>query len=225
MEWVGDAGQIILLSCTTTVIHFRHRRNIMRWQADSESNRIHMAVEGSVGGTTVGLHMAADTISNGGRVLWVGLSMPNPERFPQLFSRLSLVDSSRFHALLIAGSLDKAIQSIISAASSLPSVELIVLDDWCENSGKIPKKQLQLVTKLAESVSEKIRLVLISKGSIDASGERSGSIFARAENYFTQAGFEIWTFSRSANNHTRILSMGERSVGLRIVDDGLEHMS
>ena len=102
--------------------------------------------------------------------------MPNPERFPQLFSRLSLVDSSRFHALLIAGSLDKAIQSIISAASSLPSVELIVLDDWCENSGKIPKKQLQLVTKLAESVSEKIRLVLISKGSIDASGERSGSI-------------------------------------------------
>ena len=56
-----------------------------------------MAVEGSVGGTTVGLLMAADTISNGGRVLWVGLSMPNPERFPQLFSRLSLVDLSLIH--------------------------------------------------------------------------------------------------------------------------------
>ena len=82
----------------------------MRWQADSESNRIHMAVEGGVM-DNVGLHMAADTISNGGRVLWVGLSMPNPERFPQLFSRLSLVDSSRFHALLIAGS-DKAINRL-----------------------------------------------------------------------------------------------------------------
>lgn len=207
---------------TATVIHFRRCVNSMRWRVDSESKRIHLAVEGSVGGTTVGLHMAADTISNGGRVLWVGLSMPNPDRFPQLFSHLSLVDSSRFHAMLIAGSLDKAIKAIITAASTLPSVELIVLDDWCEASGKIPKNQLELVTKLAESISEKIRLVLISKGSIDASGTRHGAIFPRAEAYFSKAGFELWTFSRSVNNHTRVLTFGDCSIGIKIVDSGLE---
>ena len=68
-----------------------------------------MAVEGSVGGTTVGLHIAADVIQSGGRVLWVGLSMPNPERFPHLFAHLSPVSSSKFHAMMIGGALDKAV--------------------------------------------------------------------------------------------------------------------
>ena len=90
----------------------------MRWSTNSASNRIHLAVEGSVGGTTVGLHMSADVIENGGRVLWVGLDMPNPDRFPQLFSHLSPVSSSRFHAMMIAGALDKAIEAVISAANT-----------------------------------------------------------------------------------------------------------
>ena len=35
-----------------------------------DGGRIHLAVEGSTGGTTLGLHMAADAIEQGGRVLW-----------------------------------------------------------------------------------------------------------------------------------------------------------
>ncbi len=194
----------------------------MRWHLESDSNRIHMAVEGSVGGTTVGLHIAADVIQSGGRVLWVGLSMPNPHRFPQLFGHLSPVSSSRFHAMMIAGALDKAVDSVISAAETLPSVELVVLDDWCGTSGKIPKADLSLVKLLGESLSDKIRLLLISKGSVDASGKRQGAIFARAETYFSDINYDIWTFSRSNDGHRRTLSMGDKSESLRIVDGGLE---
>ncbi len=194
----------------------------MRWRLESDSNRIHMAVEGSVGGTTVGLHIAADVIQSGGRVLWVGLSMPNPNRFPQLFGHLSPVSSSRFHAMMIAGALDKAVDSVISAAATLPSVELVVLDDWCETSGKIPKADLSLVKLLGESLSDKIRLLLISKGSVDASGKRQGAIFARAETYFSDINYDIWTFSRSNDGHRRTLSMGDKSESLRILDGGLE---
>ena len=146
----------------------------MRWSADSDSNRIHLAVEGSVGGTTLGLHISADVIESGGRVLWVGLDMPNPDRFPQLFSHLSPVSSSRFHAMMIAGALDKAIEAIISAAATLPSVELIVLDDWCESSGKIPKKQLELVSNLSKSVNPNIKILLISKGSMTLVEKETG---------------------------------------------------
>ena len=194
----------------------------MRWHLESDSNRIHMAVEGSVGGTTVGLHIAADVIQSGGRVLWVGLSMPNPHRFPQLFGHLSPVSSSLFHAMMIAGALDKAVDSVISAAATLPSVELVVLDDWCETSGKIPKADLSLVKLLGESLSDKIRLLLISKGSVDASGKRQGAIFARAETYFSDINYDIWTFSRSNDGHRRTLSMGDKSESLRILDGGLE---
>ena len=194
----------------------------MRWSTNSASNRIHLAVEGSVGGTTVGLHMSADVIENGGRVLWVGLDMPNPDRFPQLFSHLSPVSSSRFHAMMIAGALDKAIEAVISAANTLPSVELVVLDDWCDSSGKIPKTQLELISKLGKSIDPKIRVLLISKGSIDASGKRQGDIFARAENHFVNDGYEVWTLSRSTTGHLRKLTCDDVIIPLKIVDSGLE---
>ena len=194
----------------------------MRWLPPTESKRVHMAVEGSVGGTTIGLHMAADVIDGGGRVLWIGLAMPNPDRFPQLFSHLSPVAASRFHAMLIAGALDKAVDSIISAAANLPSVELVVLDDWCEHSGRIPKRELELISKLGTKISKDFRLLLISKGTVDASGQRQGQIFARAENYFSTAGYDIWTLSRSPNGHHRILAINSEEITVRITDNGIE---
>ena len=50
-----------------------------------DGGRIHLAVEGSTGGTTLGLHMAADAIEQGGRVLWAAPEMPDGVRFGQLF--------------------------------------------------------------------------------------------------------------------------------------------
>ena len=194
----------------------------MRWSGDSLSNRIHLAVEGSVGGTTVGLHMSADVIENGGRVLWVGLDMPNPDRFPQLFSHLSPVSSARFHALMIAGALDKAIETVISAANTLPSVELIVLDDWCDSSGKITKNQLGLISNLGKSIDADIRLLLISKGSVDVSGKLQGEILARAKNHFVNDGYEIWTLTRNTSSHLRKLTCDGLSIKLKIVENGLE---
>ena len=53
-----------------------------------ESARVHLAVEGSTGGTTLGLHMAADAIKHGGRVLCASPEMPDGVRFGQLFEHL-----------------------------------------------------------------------------------------------------------------------------------------
>ena len=194
----------------------------MRWDTKSLSKRIHLAVEGSAGGTTLGLHMSADVIKNGGRVLWVGQDMPNPDRFPQLFSHLSPVSSSRFHAMMIGGDLKNAIEAVVSAANVLPSVELVILDDWCDSSGKIPKNQLELISYLSKSLNSKVRLLLISKGTVDASGKRQGDIFARSENYFVNDGYKIWTLSKDVSGHLRKLTCESEVLRLKIVDNGLE---
>ena len=41
-----------------------------RYRFTDAGKRIHFAVEGSCGGTSFGLHMAADVIGKGQRVLW-----------------------------------------------------------------------------------------------------------------------------------------------------------
>ena len=197
----------------------------MRWNASDSSNRIHFAIEGSCGGTTIGLQMAANEISKGSRVLWVGLEMPNPTRFQQLFAHISPVASSKFHAMMMSGTLDKAVDALISAANNLPSVSLIILDDWCENSGKISQKYLSEIKRCSDNVSKQIKIILISKGTVDASGKRIGAIFARSENYFLENGFEIWTLAKSKDGHYRNLVTNEVVNKLKIIDEGVELVS
>ena len=197
----------------------------MRWNASDSSNRIHLAIEGSCGGTTIGLQMAANEISKGSRVLWDGLEMPNPNRFQQLFAHISPVASSKFHAMMMSGTLDKAVDALISAANNLPSVSLIILDDWCENSGKISQKYLSEIKRCSDNVSKQIKIILISKGTVDASGKRIGAIFARSENYFLENGFEIWTLAKSKDGHYRNLVTNEVVNKLKIIDEGVELVS
>ncbi|MAR93838.1 MAG: hypothetical protein CMA45_02020 [Euryarchaeota archaeon] len=191
-----------------------------RWQFQPENNLIHLAVEGSVGGTTLGLHVAADTIGDGGRVLWVGEEMPDNQRFSQLFKHLSLIDASRFHAMSFSSSFDKAIDAIISALDSLPSVRLIVLDDWCSNSGKIPVSLISEVERLTKHINSGIKLLLISKSSIDASGKKKGDSFARAEASMINNGFSIFVLSRPKDGPFRIVKWSDGSIDLNLTESG-----
>ena len=84
-----------------------------RFRFKQAGEKIHLAVEGSVGGTTLGLHMATDVIERGGRVLWASPFMPDGVRFGQLFSHLSLANSSKYHAMNIGGDFDQAVEKHI----------------------------------------------------------------------------------------------------------------
>ena len=50
----------------------------------------------------------------------------------------------------LSSSIDKVVQSIIGALKSLPSVKLIVMDDWCPSSGKIPSSTISEIMRLKE---------------------------------------------------------------------------
>ena len=193
-----------------------------RWEFTPDFNLIHLAVEGSVGGTSLGLHVAADTISNGGRVLWVGENMPDNNRFSQLFEHLSLIDSSRFHAMSLSGAFDKAIDSVIRAIESLPSVKLVVLDDWCPSTGPIPITNIEHISRLLDDISTEILLVLISKSTIDASGSRSGSVFARGEKKMKDLGFSIYTLSRPKDGSSRTLANKDLIQDLFLTQSGFD---
>tara|TARA_B110000902_G_C14169071_1_gene536113 strand:+ start:638 stop:1138 length:501 start_codon:yes stop_codon:yes gene_type:complete len=160
-----------------------------------DGTRIHLAVEGSTGGTTLGLHLAADTIEQGGRVLWASPEMPDGVRFGQLFEHLSLADSSRFHAMNLVGSLTQAVGVLLETSTALPSVRLIVLDDWCEPSGRIPAARVKDACTLAASLDSNITLVLISKAGIDA-GDGDSLLTIRGKSGMEEGGYQVWTLER-----------------------------
>lgn len=191
-----------------------------RYQFTEAGKRIHFAVEGSCGGTSFGLHMAADVIGSGQRVLWASKALPNAERFAQLFAHLSLTESSRFHAMNFGGRFDRAVDAMVEAANALPSVGLIVLDDWCDNTGRIPNTQVEQVKRLGASVDSGVTLLLISKGTVDASGKSDDPIRPRALDAMNEAGFEAWTLTRPSDGAKRRLTIAEDAFSLVIEDSG-----
>ena len=191
-----------------------------RYSLGAKGQDIHLAIEGSVGGTSLALHLAADAIENGGRVIWAGKDLPNAVRFSQLFSHLSLIQSSRFHAMSIAGNTELAVLSIIQAMNSLPSVSMIVIDDWCESGGRIASSDLTQMIKLRDEKKVEATLLLVSKGSIDASGNSKEIIVARSANAMQKAGFMIATLTRTKDGPFRTLKIGDKSIDLKLEESG-----
>ncbi len=191
-----------------------------RYDFALSGDRIHLAVEGSIGGTSLGLHLAADVINGGQRVLWASVEMPDPARFSQLFQHLSLVESSRFHAMNFGGRFDRAIDALLEAATSLPSVGLVVLDDWCPGSGRIPADRLEHIERVASDCPEHITVLLISKGSVDASGSNDDPIVARAADAMAKKGFSVWRLWRGRNGAQRTLDRNGELVAFTIEDSG-----
>ena len=194
-----------------------------RYRFEKSSAKIHLAVEGSIGGTSLGLHMATDVIERGGRVLWASPFMPDGVRFGQLFSHLSLANSAKYHAMNIGGDFDQAVEILIQTSNSLPSVELIVMDDWCEHSGRISGEKIKAVEKLATQTTDDICVLLISKGSIDASGKATTAVVARAKDAMKSAGFEIWRLERPKDGPHRTLSTEKDVKNLRLEEEGFVH--
>jgi hypothetical protein len=191
-----------------------------RYDLGLDGDRIHLAVEGSTGGTTLGLHLAADIINQGKRVLWASVDMPDPARFSQLFEHLSLVESSRFHAMNFGGRFDRAVDALLEAATSLPSVGLVVMDDWCPSSGRLPADRLQHIERVATECPNTITVLLISKGSVDASGTSKDPIVARSAEAMQKKGFAPWRLWRGKNGAQRTLDRDGELVDLKIEDSG-----
>lgn len=189
-----------------------------RWVLDLQGKRIHLSVDEGCGGTTLGLHCAVDEIQDGGRVLWASPHMPNATRFSQLFSSLNIVEASRFHAMNLIGNMERCVDAIVEAEQNLPSVGLIVLDDWCEPTGRIPSRHMKAVTDLKKRIDDSTTLLLISKAGTEVNGNNT-EVKPRSEAVLKDGGFEIWTLQETEQGSKILICDGTKIVG-KIEDSG-----
>ena len=189
-----------------------------RWVLDLQGKRIHLSVDGGCGGTTLGLHCAVDEIQGGGRVLWASPHMPNATRFSQLFSSLNIVEASRFHAMNLIGNMERCVDAIVEAEQNLPSVGLIVLDDWCEPTGRIPSRHIKAVIDLKKRIDDSTTLLLISKAGTEVNGNNT-EVKPRSEAVLKDGGFEIWTLQETEQASKILICDGIKLVG-KIEDSG-----
>ena len=184
------------------------------WTFNQNDSSIHLAVDGSCGGTTLGLQMAKQTISAGGRVLWASPELPDATRFSQIFKDVSLTESSRFHAMNLVGNIDQSVKSLQKTAKSLPNVKLVVLDDYCPATGHIPIEIIKAVNGLISTASW--TTLLISEGG--TSMKSDDELSARGKSKINSD--EVWFLRRPSSDSKRILSMDGEIKNLRLLEEG-----
>jgi hypothetical protein len=180
----------------------------------SLDNRIiHLAVQGRCGGSTMGLQLAMQVISQGGRVVWAYHDLPDSARFSQIFSNLSPADSARFHALNISGDVTQAFDRVNSAITMLPDVRLLVMDDWIEKTGRVSKKYTEAIAKVIAK-REQCSILLISKGG--ESMKEGIPLNARGAN----KDMEVWLLTKPKDGIERILTLPKEQIMLNLKEEG-----
>lgn len=188
------------------------------WRPPFATTKVHLASESGAGATSLALHMALRVLENGQRVLWAAPEMPDPARFAQIIGGLSPTVATRFHAMNLVGRMDLVTKSLLQAATSLPGVGLVVMDDWSPSTGRIPKASLDALSTLVDGL-EGTPLIATTKLGTDMDSEDGFRV--RAEDRLHDAGFESWRMVVSTNGVRRLEGPdGEQQV--RIVDEGLE---
>ena len=167
-------------------------------------SRLHLAVSGSIGGTTMALQYARETILAGGRVIWAAEIMPDAGRFGQLFAAVSPVHSSRFHAMELGTEMERVMEKVVEASKFLPGVELVVIDDWAQEQGRTSESSISAITSILNiaTIDEgDIRVIIISKSY--ESPTAIDSIRVRAHQRLEAMGCDTWLLSRPSEGDSR----------------------
>ena len=106
------------------------------------ATKVHLAGAAGAGATSLALHMAKQVLEDGERVLWAAPEMPDPSRFSQVLGGLPPTVATRFHAMNLVGRMDLVTKSLQQAATSLPGVGLVVMDDWAPATGEFQRPPL-----------------------------------------------------------------------------------
>jgi hypothetical protein len=114
--------------------------------------------------------------------------------------------------------MERCVDAIVEAEQNLPSVGLIVLDDWCEPTGRIPSRNLKAVIDLNKRINDSTSLLLISKAGTDVTSSEH-MLKPRSESNLKDGGFEIWTLHETEQK-SKILNSVEKELVGKIEDSG-----
>ena len=120
----------------------------------------------------------------------------------------------------LVGAFEQSGDALLNSANMLPGVELVVLDDYCPDNGRIPK---DIISRLNQFISDsKWTTLLISKGGISMEKKDSNmenvSITARGKNDLNTD--QVWLLTRPESDSQRVLWIDDKPVKLRLIEEG-----
>lgn len=178
----------------------------------------HLAVAEGCGGTTMAMQFARDTLLDGGRVIWVCETTPDPMRFSQLFDRVEVIALAKLHIHACGEGLAGGIDNARKLSTSL-TPQLVIVDDWTPRTGQADKLAINSVAELQSELDFKCPILIVSALYGDASGEHEWKVRGQAALDKINATTWLLTISSVGAVQKRILKVGEDEQYQLVIDD------
>lgn len=115
---------------------------------DLDSGPVHLSYSPGAGSTTLCLSIASSTLISGNRVIWLTREVPDSKRAQQILGDLSESELDRLTIIHIESDLHSTGPSIRSLLGNMQSNDLVIVEDWCERSGKAPKEEISAMIEI-----------------------------------------------------------------------------
>ncbi|MAV60069.1 MAG: hypothetical protein CMA13_02075 [Euryarchaeota archaeon] len=184
------------------------------------SGAIHLSYEQGSGGTSLCLTIARKILKNKKKVIWLSKELPDGKRSSQILSGLTERELENISFIFIKNNLEESVKRINVLFEMMTLKDLIVIDDWCDKSGRASKIDIIALEKIVTNFNNtNIIVSSTSYQNIDSSTDKWES---RGGNRIREIMTTIFLYRETEMNIKRILKEGEELKIIKLLESGFE---
>ena len=119
------------------------------------------------------LTMISTVLGQGGKVIWMARKLTDSRKSLDILGHLKEIEMDRMLIIEFGENLAENSLNIKKIIPSLKKRDLLIVEDWCENYGRVKAKDAKLMIDFTE-INKDIQIVITSNSYEDASGEKKG---------------------------------------------------
>jgi hypothetical protein len=191
---------------------------------DLSKGPVHISSGPSSNPNSMCLTLISKTLENGGKVIWMARRLTDSRKLSDILGHLRGVDMDRMIVIEFDDKLEENSQNIKKIIPSLKKKDLLIVEDWCANYGRVKSKDVNLMKELTE-INKDIQIVITSSSYEDASGEKKGldGWMARGEKLLKSRYRTVWMTKIQDQFQKVIITDGEEQKIVNLTQNGFRN--
>ncbi|MBT4961744.1 MAG: hypothetical protein HON26_02790 [Euryarchaeota archaeon] len=164
---------------------------------------IHLSYEPGSGSTNLCLSITSAVLSSNNKVIWLTRELPDGALSSQILGHLTKTQIEKLIILAFDEQLLERSRAISVIISRLNVDDLLIISDWCPNSGRAPVNDKLALKELLKENTEK-KILFTSAAYEDASGKNRGWM-PRGANSFNELSRIVFMTRHPLKDNYRII--------------------
>ena len=140
---------------------------------DMSMGPIHISSGPGSDSSSMSLTIVLRTLEKENKVIWMTRNLPEQRKILDILGHLDDSILDRMIVIEFGDELRSKLNGLNGLLTKLEKNDLLIIENWCENYGRVKVEETSLMKKLVEDYEE-IKIIITSESYEDASGKNRG---------------------------------------------------